>query len=268
LREKIKLAVIGVPGAPDSATGRVLLAPNITDFDTMDVVGAFEKAFGFDAMLENDVNLAVLGENWLGQGQGIDNLAYVALGTGVGSGLMVGGHLVRGAINAAGEMGFLPLGADPFEAESLRTGAFERAVASHGIMERYTALTGRHLDVPAIFESAAHDDAAALTVLDDTARHLARGIGAIAAIANPEKVILGGSIGLRPEILSRVKTFLPQCFPYPVDVETGELGSRAAIIGAAAIGLGQLHNALFGVDAPDGRISLPKVDMHSLKEAV
>ncbi|MDH6231690.1 putative NBD/HSP70 family sugar kinase/putative transcriptional regulator [Mesorhizobium soli] len=267
-REKIKLAVIGVPGAPDSATGRVLLAPNITDFDTMDVVGAFEKAFGFDAMLENDVNLAVLGENWLGQGQGIDNLAYVALGTGVGSGLMVGGHLVRGAINAAGEMGFLPLGADPFEAESLRTGAFERAVASHGIMERYTALTGKHLDVPAIFEGAAHDDTAALTVLDDTARHLARGIGAIAAIANPEKVILGGSIGLRPEILSRVKTFLPQCFPYPVDVETGELGSRAAIIGAAAIGLGQLHNALFGVDAPDGRISLPKVDMHSLKEPV
>lgn len=267
-RKKIRLAVIGVPGAPNSATGRVLLAPNIADFDKMDVVGAFEKAFGFIAMLENDVNLAVLGENWLGQGQGIDNLAYVALGTGVGSGLMVGGHLVRGAINAAGEMGFLPLGADPFEPESLRTGAFERVVASHGMVERYAALSGKRLGVPAIFENAQAGEEAALAVLDETARYLARGIGAIAAIANPEKVILGGSIGLRPEILSRVKTFLQQCFPYPINVETGELGSRAAIIGAAAIGLGQLHNTLFGVDAPDGRISLPPANISALREAV
>jgi len=181
---------------------------------------------------------------------------------------MVGGHLVRGAINAAGEMGFLPLGADPFEAESLRTGAFERAVASHGIMDRYAALAGHRRSVPEIFEAADEGDQSALTVLDEIARHLARGIGAIAAIANPEKVILGGSIGLRPEVLSRVKVFLPQCFPYPVNVETGELGSRAAIIGAAAIGLGQLHNTLFGVDAPEGRISLPKVELRALREAV
>ena len=267
-REKIRLAVVGVPGAPCSETGRVLLAPNIAGFDTMDVVGAFEEVLGFGAMLENDVNLAVLGENWLGQGQGIDNLAYVALGTGVGSGLMVGGHLVRGVSNAAGEMGFLPLGADPFEAESLRTGAFERAVASHGMAERYAALSGNTVTVPTIFAKAEAGDAAALTVLDDTARYLAAGVAAIAAIANPQKVILGGSIGLRPEMLERVKAFLPQCFPYPVNVETGELGARAAIIGAAAIGLGQLHNTLFGVDAPDGRISLPRANVNALREAI
>ncbi|OCP02457.1 MULTISPECIES: ROK family transcriptional regulator [unclassified Ensifer] len=267
-REKIRLAVVGVPGAPCSETGRVLLAPNIAGFDTMDVVGAFEEVLGFGAMLENDVNLAVLGENWLGQGQGIDNLAYVALGTGVGSGLMVGGHLVRGVSNAAGEMGFLPLGADPFEAESLRTGAFERAVASHGMAERYAALSGKTVPVPTIFANAEAGDAAALTVLDETARFLAAGVAAIAAIANPQKVILGGSIGLRPEMLARVKAFLPQCFPYPVNVETGELGSRAAIIGAAAIGLGQLHNTLFGVDAPDGRISLPRANVTALREAI
>jgi predicted NBD/HSP70 family sugar kinase len=267
-RRKIRLAVIGVPGAPNSATGRVLLAPNIVDFDRMDVVSAFEKAFGFDTMLENDVNLALLGENWLGQGQGIDNLAYVALGTGVGSGLMVGGQLVRGAINAAGELGFLPLGADSFEPESLRSGAFERVVASHGMVQRYAALSGRRLAVPAIFENAQAGEEAALAVLDETARYLARGIGAIAAIANPEKIILGGSIGLRPEMLSRVKTFLPLCFPYPINVETGKLGSRAAIIGAAAIGLSQLHNTLFGVDAPDGSISLPPANIGALREAV
>ncbi|QDC02482.1 ROK family transcriptional regulator [Mesorhizobium sp. 8] len=266
-RDRIRLAVVGVPGAPDSRTGRVMLAPNIAGFDSMDVAGSLARAFGFDVILENDVNLSVMGENWLGQGQGIDDLAYVALGTGIGSGLMVGGHLVRGAINAAGEMGFLPLGADPFEPESLRSGAFERVVASHGIVERYAALSGNRLGVPAIFDNANAGEAAAAQVLDEVARNLARGIAAIAAIANPQKIILGGSIGLRAEMLARVKAFLPQCFPYPVDVETGTLGARAAIVGAAAIGLGQLHNTLFGVDAPDGRISLPPADVDALREA-
>jgi predicted NBD/HSP70 family sugar kinase len=267
-RRKIRLAVIGVPGAPDQNTGRVLLAPNIADFDRMDVVGAFTRAFGFGVLIENDVNLAVLGENWLGQGQGIDNLAYIALGTGVGGGLMVGGHLVRGAGNAAGELGFLPVGADAYDPESLRVGAFERAVATHAITERYSAISGKRVGVPEIFENAAAGEKAALKVLDDTARYLTQGIAALAAIANPEKVILGGSIGLRPEILSRVKALLPQCFPYPVTVEASELGSHATIIGAAAIGLSHLHNTLFGVDAPDGRISLPPVNAGPLREAV
>ena len=69
-------------------------------------------------------------------------------------------------------------------------------------------------------------------------------------------------------MLSRVRALLPQCFPYPVAVEASELGSRATIIGAAAIGLGHLHNTLFGVDAPDGRISLPPVNAGPLREAV
>lgn len=266
-RKKIHLGVIGVPGAPDNVTGKVLLAPNIPGFDKIDVVNAFEKGFGFGVMLENDVNLAVLGENWLGRGQGIDNLAYVALGTGIGSGLMVGGQLVRGAANAAGEMGFLPMAADPFAPESLRSGAFERVVATHGIVERYEAATGQRVSVPVIFERAETGEAAALTVVDDTAKQLACGIAAICALTNPEKVILGGSIGLRPEILSRTQAFLPLCFPYPVTLEASTLGSHAAIVGATAIGLSQLHNTLFGADAPDSRISLPPANMNALREA-
>ena len=265
-RNRIRIAVVGAPGAPEEASGRILLAPNIPGLDAMDVRGALERALGFEVALENDVNLCVIGENWLGQGQGIDNLAYIAVGTGIGGGLMVGGHLVRGASNAAGELGFLPFGADPFDPESLRSGAFERVVASVGIMERYAGLAGITATVPAIFEKAAAGEPHAIQVLDDTARYLARGIGAIAAIANPQKVIMGGSIGLREELISRIRQFLPQCFPYPVQVEASVLGSHAAIVGAAAVGLGQLHNALFGAMAPDGRMSLPPAETVVLRE--
>ncbi|CAN7587860.1 ROK family transcriptional regulator [Rhizobium sp. LjRoot98] len=267
-RERIRMAVIGAPGAPDAKTGRILLAPNISDFDTMNVAAAFEKALGVDVILENDVNLAVLGENWLGQGQGIDNLAFIAVGTGIGGGLMVGGQLVRGAMNAAGELGFLPFGADPFDPESLRTGAFERVTASIGIMEHYAAASGETATVPAIFERAANGDVHAAATLDETAKYLARGISAIAAIANPEKVIMGGSIGLRLELIERIRKFLPTCFPYPVDIEASQLGPRAAIVGAAAIGLSHLHNALFGADAPDSRLSLPPAETVTFKEAL
>jgi predicted NBD/HSP70 family sugar kinase len=255
-RERIRLAVVGVPGAPNNETGRVMMAPNLSGFAQMDVVRALERALGAHVILENDVNLAVLGENWQGQGQNIDNLAYVAVGTGIGSGLLVDGRLVRGASYAAGELGFLPFGADPFDPESVRTGAFERVVASIGIMERYRDLSGQDAPVPAIFELANAGDAYAGRVIDETAKYLARGIAAIAAIANPQKVILGGSIGLRRELIERVKIFLPTCFPYSIDVEAGALGSSAALIGAAAIGLEHLHNTLFGADIGN-RISLP-----------
>lgn len=265
---KLRIAVVGVPGAPQASTGRVLLAPNIAGFDTLDVAAALEEALGFDVMLENDVNLAVLGESWLGVGQGLDNLAYIALGTGVGSGLMLNGQLVRGATNAAGELGFLPFGADPFEPESLRAGAFERQVASHGIVARHHELAGYDAAVPTIFERANAGDRHAAQVLDETARLLARGIGAIAAIANPDKVILGGSIGSRPELVERVRAVLPACFPYPVAVEASELGNHAALVGATAIGLSHLHNTLFGADTPESRVSLPPANAVSMREAL
>lgn len=267
-RDKLRIAVVGAPGAPQPDTGRVLLAPNIAGFDQIDVSGALEAALGFEVMLENDVNLAVLGESWLGAGQGIDNLAFIALGTGVGSGLMLNGQLIRGATNAAGELGFLPFGADPFEPESLRAGAYERRVASHGMMARYRELAGHDATVPAIFERANAGEAAAATVLDETARYLARGIGAIAAMANPEKVILGGSIGARPELVERVRQVLPLCFPYPVAIEASVLGNHAALVGAAAIGLSHLHNTLFGAETPESRISLPPANAVSLREAL
>lgn len=266
--DKLRIAVVGVPGAPQTKTGRVLLAPNIAGFDKMDVASALEKELGCDVMLENDVNLAVLGESWLGVGQGLDNLAYIALGTGVGSGLMVNGQLVRGAANAAGELGFLPFGADPFEPESLRAGAFERLTASYGIVARYRAVAGVDATVPAIFEKANAHEAHAVAVLDETARLLARGIGAIAAITNPDKVILGGSIGSRQELVARVVGVLPACFPYPVEVEASELGDHAALVGATAIGLSHLHNTLFGTETPESRISLPPANAVSMREAL
>lgn len=256
-RGRVRQTVVGCPGVPDQVTGAVRYAPNIADIDSFDFRSAVAEATDTPVVLENDVNLAVLGEQWLGAGQGLDHLAFIALGTGIGAGLIVNGTLLRGATGAAGELGYLPFGADPFEAESLRVGAFERVTATHGIRSAYLAATGRSLTVPAIFDAAAAGDQAALQVLDSVARQLARAVAALGAVIAPETVILGGSIGARPEIIATTKAELARCFPFPIKVVPSLLGDHAALSGAVAIGLTELHTALFAQSAPGTVVTLP-----------
>jgi predicted NBD/HSP70 family sugar kinase len=252
-----KLSVVGCPGVPNPATGAVKFAPNIPGIDAMDFASEVTKSLGIPVTLENDVNLAVLGEHWAGAGQGIDNLAYVSLGTGIGAGLIVNGALLRGSGGFAGELGYLPFGADPFEEMSLKTGAFERAAATHGIKQAYLDLTGQHLDVPAIFEHARNNELLARTVIDQTAALLARGIASVCVVTNPDVVLLGGSIGSQPEIVEATIKHVARCFPHPVRIQQSPLGNHAALCGAAAIGLEDLHTALFAKSSPGAVVTLP-----------
>ena len=253
-----KLAVIGVPGVPDLESGNVHMAPNIPGIDRIDIRSCLSDEMKIDVILENDVNLAVLGEHWIGCGQGIEDLAYISLGTGIGAGLMVHGKLLRGARSAAGELGYLPIGAESLDTESQRVGALERVVATDGIRTRYKEATGRYLDVPEIFDAASADDLAAGKVLDETALYLARAIAAVCAVNDPGKVILGGSIGDREELIERVRVSLAHCFPCRVDLERSRLGSQAALAGGAALGLGELHAMLFADGIASPEVEIPR----------
>ncbi len=261
---RVCLAVVGVPGVPERTTGHVLMAPNIRGLDALDIAASLEAELGFDVVIENDVNLAVIGESWIGAGAGFDDLAYVALGTGIGAGIMVGGELVRGHLGAAGELGFLPFGADPFEPESLRVGALERVTATVGIRARYREHTGKDVDVPTIFDLSGKGDRAARAVLDETAQLVARAVASISALTNPERVVLGGSIGGRDELLNRVRASVSKCSSRPVEVVASVLGHQATLVGGAAVGLGQLHTTLFSGGVPGAEIALPPADVVKL----
>ena len=113
-------------------------------------------------------------------------------GTGIGAGLILGGQVVRGAGNAAGELGFLPFDGDVFNRPPLATGLLEQAVATDGIRARYAELSGQSVAVPEIFDFANRGDRTANQVLDETAQHLGRAIVALSAIVDPGRVILGG----------------------------------------------------------------------------
>ena len=255
--ERIRFAVVGVPGVPDP-DGSVRMAPNIPGIDAFNFREGIRTELGCDTVVENDVNLAALGEQWAGCGADCDNLAFVALGTGIGAGLILNGQLMKGATGAAGELGFMAFGADPFEPESHRVGALERQAGSVAIRTQYLNLSGRDLDLPDIFGRAADGDIDAKAVLEDTARTIARGIATLAALVDPDVVVLGGSIGHRAELLAEIKSALRKCFPHHVRVEPSQLGKHAAIVGGASVGLSRLHHTLFADGLAGVEVSLPQ----------
>jgi predicted NBD/HSP70 family sugar kinase len=255
---RLRFAVVGTPGIVEAATGAVQLAPNIAGLEAIDVVDLLRENLACEIVVENDINLAALGEQWHGHGQGPRNLAFIALGTGLGMGLVMDGRLIRGMRGAAGEIGYLPLGADPFARESRHTGALERAIGAHGIVARYEAAGGpKGLAVPAIFERLAAGDGAAIAAIDETARLLALAAASVCAIVDPEQIVFGGSIGARPELIARVTSLIAQCMARPTPLAPSALQERATIVGALATGLSRLHNQLFGVTDLPGELDLP-----------
>jgi predicted NBD/HSP70 family sugar kinase len=228
-------AAIGSPGVVDRRTGHIDLSANIPDFDKLNIVEQLKKRLGCSILVENDVNLGALGEQWHGVCRNQANFAYIALGTGIGMGLVSDGKLVRGARGAAGEIAFLPIGSDPFAPTSYPLGPLESAIGSVGIVRSYHERGGSSVStVKEIFAKLVEGEPAALATLDDTARLLAQALMAVSAIADPELVVLGGGIGSRAELLERLKVHL-EALPIPIQVQSSAIGTRAVVLGALSL---------------------------------
>ncbi|CAM5770989.1 N-acetylmannosamine kinase [Labrys miyagiensis] len=256
--KQVRSVVIGTPGVAIPETGSIDLAPNIADLAEIDAFGFFSRKFKGLLRIENDVNLALLGEIWQGCARDVSNVAFIALGTGIGLGIFSNGQLVRGATGAAGEIGFLPLGRDPFSADARIHGSLELEVGAVGIVARYHAAGGRAAaDVRQIFEHFEQGDEIARRVIGETSRMIALAIASVCVVLDPKLLVLGGSIGGRPEILQLVQEDLKGCAPRPIEVRASALRNRAGVVGALAAALSQLHEALFGVPDLPGDLALP-----------
>jgi predicted NBD/HSP70 family sugar kinase len=225
--------VVGIPGAVDPRTGRVSLTPNIAGLEDFDVLGYLRGRFGPNVAIENDVNLAMLGEHALGCAGGCRNAAFLALGTGAGLGLLIDNKLFRGACGAAGEIADMPIGRTPTSPNQSVSNAFELEVGSIAIVDRYrrgggtTATTVRD-----IFSLLEQGDEVAEAVLDTTARWVALALVTLQSLLDLELIVFGGSIGVRPELYQRVQHVLPALFPRPIAIAPSQLGDRAGLIGA------------------------------------
>jgi predicted NBD/HSP70 family sugar kinase len=229
--------VVAGAGAPHPEHGTLLLAPNLGDTAGYDLTSALTARLGHPTLLENDVNAAAVSELAHGRNRPGNNFVFIAVGTGIGMGIVLDGKLLRGSRGAAGEIGFLPFGTDPLDRTNHLRGPLEEAASGGSIADNYAHRTG--LDVPTaeVFRRASEGDRDAAEVIDAEARFLAQSIVAVVAILDPERVVLGGGVGSRPELLAPIQNWLAR-FGHPdVIVQTSRLAERASAIGAVDIAI-------------------------------
>jgi predicted NBD/HSP70 family sugar kinase len=250
-RELIDGVVVGVPGVVDAATGKLALATNVPGLEGRVFAGELRARLGLDAALENDVNLAALGEQWLGVARGVDDYAFLSIGTGLGMGLVLGGELHRGHNGAAGEVDYA-LGGIAEELDPSAEGLRRLAERLAGERAFETALAPPY-DGPALFAAARGGDAFARAVVDEEARRIAAHIAPVAAVTDVALVVLGGGIGANGDLLlAPVRARLADWLPYPPRVETSSLGEAAVLTGALAVGLRSALDNVF-VNRPRAR---------------
>jgi predicted NBD/HSP70 family sugar kinase len=255
---RIRSIVLATPGVVNPKSGAIEMAPNIAGLGQLNVVALLGEKLGSRVVFENDINLALLGEIWHGCAQNLGNVAFLALGSGVGLGLYVNGQLVRGENGAAGEIGYLPIGGDPLQAESRLQGCLEYQVGATGVVRRYREAGGSEVDsVRQVFERAQAGDALAAQVVDETARLTALAAATVIATVDPQLLVLGGSVGARPDFADKVARVLVQLAPRPVEVRTSTLGRRAGVVGALSVALRRLHDDAFGVAELAAALPLP-----------
>jgi predicted NBD/HSP70 family sugar kinase len=232
---RIDGVVVGVPGVVDRESDTV----HLTHFESLEgrPLGAdLVELLGLPVTLENDINLAALGEQWQGVARGVDNFVFLSIGTGLGAGLVLRGELHRGRNGAAGEVDFAlaALGEELDPCASAVSALAER-LASGNV--RRTSLEAP-FEPRRIFSAARAGDELALEVVAETARRIALHIVPIAAVADVELVVLGGGLGANGDLLLEpVRTLLGGWLPYPPGVVVSSLGDAAVLSGALAVGL-------------------------------
>ena len=244
-RGVVRAAGLGLPLAVDPRTGAAWSFHNVPGLGELDVTAAFRDALGVPVALDNDGNCAALGEGRAGAAIGVADFAVLVIGTGIGSGIVAGGRLLRGAHGGAGEVAFLPLGSDPWDERNRVLGAYETAVAGPAVRARLAAALGAGAattlatgaGLAAIATEAAAGDALASRILDEEARYVALGIVAISAVTDPEVVVLSGGVGAIGALLEPVREHVATLAARPPRVVTGLLGERAPLVGAIGLAL-------------------------------
>jgi predicted NBD/HSP70 family sugar kinase len=233
---------ISAPGVVDQASGRVTsLAYNVTPEGGFDPLEVIRDRFDLPVLVDNNVNLAAVGEKWFGLARGVGTMVFIAIGAGIGMGIIIDDELVRGAHGAAGEIGYLPLVGDPFDPRHRLHGGLEDEVAAAGILAAFRERAGDDGAGPAtpaeVFDLAASGDADARAVVEHVASRLGAAIATVCAIIDPELVVLGGGIGANALLLRPVRGAAAALVPITARIETSRLGDRAALQGAIAVAL-------------------------------
>ncbi len=246
-----------VPGIAYSGTGRVW-APNITgweDYPLFDRISAGIHDERINVILDSDRACSIMGEVWQGAARGCKNAVFLAVGTGIGAGIMVDGKILRGTADAAGAIGWLALD-QPFKENYSACGCFEYNASGDGLprvardyMENDKSYEGflskknpAELTAQSIFDAFHQNDPVAVLVLKKAVIYWGMCVANLVSLFNPEKIIFGGGVFgpalmFLEDIRSEAGKWAQPISMKQVKIERSALGGDAGLIGAAFLAM-------------------------------
>jgi glucokinase len=247
----------GVPSPVDAEHGVVTFANNLPGWEGIHLARELEREFGVPVFMENDANMAAIGEHWRGVARGARNFVFIALGTGVGSGVFTDGHLYRGRAGAAGELYKVNLDWHDWDKDFPETGQFEYYVSGMGIATQgrkalpmparsKTSGMAEERDALFVFESFRQGNKKARAVLEKTFIMLGVGIANLVGILDPDLIVLGGGItkGAPEFMLATVDRVVHRLQSNPPPIKLSALEDKAQTYGAICSALGLAHQVI------------------------
>ena len=230
---------VGAPGITQHREGVVkwAYALNWKDFPLKD---RLHKRYKLPITVDNDVNLAALGELWFGVGQNAQNMVLITIGAGIGAGIIMDGTLYRGSSEASGEIGHMIPGREFLGKRYEDFGVLESLASVTGMMKKLPKSVSANPSTEAIFEAAARGQGWARAILDDMVDYLAIAIGNVSVMLDPELIVLGGALtpyagSLTEAIGDRMRGTIPSL----PKLQPSNLGQQATVMGAIVT---VLHN--------------------------
>ncbi len=233
---------IGAPGVTRHHDGVITQGAGL-GWPDYPIRSKLARDLGLPVTVENDINLAALGELWFGAGQACTNMALISIGAGIGAGIVIDGMLYRGSHEAAGEVGYLLPDRSHLGREYGAFGALETLASGRGIVERARRLlqemNTRDIPTPKgaedVFQAARLGQKWAVDIVNETVDYLAMLVGAITSIVDPEVIILHGGVAQSSDLLlDPIMMRLARAVPVPPRLVKSALGPRAVVLGAVA----------------------------------
>lgn len=246
---------IGTPGSVDYQTGTVDSAFNLNWDRPMALKEQIELHTNIPVQVENDANVAALGERWLGAGKNADNVAFVTLGTGVGGGIIINGQIVHGQGGSAGEIGHMTINPQGYRCTCGKRGCLETVASATGIVHvardyaqeyagdselKASLDNGDDLTAKDVFDLAKQNDPLALKVTSAVCDQLGLALSIVAVTINPQYIIIGGGVSNAGDfLLKRVQEsynrYVFSSVKKTTTLTLATLGNEAGVIGAASL---------------------------------
>ncbi|HLG18404.1 MAG TPA: ROK family protein [Bdellovibrionota bacterium] len=229
---KIKGIGVSVPGFLDRSGSTVSYSPNFPNWRNVQLAKSFRRELQIPCYLENDGNCAALGEHWKGAARGLSDVVFLTLGTGVGGGILMNGHLVRGARGGGAELGHIIVDPRGHLCGCGNRGCLE-AMASGTAMKRRTGRSAEEL-----FRRSRGGDRRALRTFEEMGRALASGIASLAFCLDPDLVVVGGNLShafsaFAPAMKRELRRRLRNHPARNLEVVRGRYPNDASLLGAA-----------------------------------